>query len=243
MKASSVVGGRRPVLEAVRAGRAVEVRVAREARRTPALREVLAAASRAGVRVVAVGRAELDATGVDHHGVAAEVRRPRDLGERDLSSLEFGTDDLVVLLDGIEDPQNLGAAARVAEAAGAAILVTRLRRAAPLSQAAVRASAGALIHLPHARVANIPRALERLKSVGFTVIGLSERAARDVYAEPCPPGRVALVVGAEGRGLSRLVRERCDLLVSVPMRGRVGSLNAASALAAVLFAYVVPARK
>ncbi|HLB62707.1 MAG TPA: TrmH family RNA methyltransferase, partial [Actinomycetota bacterium] len=181
MTAPSLVAGRRSVLEAIRAGRAIEVRVAEGARRTPALREVLAAASRAGVRVETVSRDELDATGTDHHGVVAEVRASRDLGERELSSWDFGRSDLVVVLDGIEDPQNLGAAARVAEAAGTAMLVTRLRRAAPVTPVAVRASAGALLHLPHARVANIPRALDRLKDAGFSVVGLSERAGPDMY--------------------------------------------------------------
>ena len=146
------------------------------------------------------------------------------------------------MLDGITDPQNLGAAARSAEGAGGAMLVTRTRRAADVTPAAVRASAGALLHLPHARVANIARALERLQSAGFWIVGLEERADATVYDEPCPPGKVAVVLGSEGEGLTRLVRERCDALVSLPMRGQVGSLNAAASLAAVLYAFVVPSR-
>jgi 23S rRNA (guanosine2251-2'-O)-methyltransferase len=89
-------------------------------------------------------------------------------------------------------------------------------------------------------VANVGRALARLQEVGFTVVGLDERAPRTIYEEPCPPGRIALVVGSEGAGMSRLTRDRCDLLVSLPLHGRVGSLNASAALAAVLFAWVVP---
>jgi 23S rRNA (guanosine2251-2'-O)-methyltransferase len=164
------------------------------------------------------------------------------LSERDLEHRDWDADAIVVVLDGIEDPQNLGAAARAAEAAGAAALVTRTRRAAPVTDAAVRASAGALVHLPHARVANIARAIERLQAAGFTVVGLDGDAGRSIYDEPPPEGRVAIAVGSEGSGLSRLVRERCDLLVSLPMRGRVGSLNAASSLAAALYAYVMPGR-
>jgi 23S rRNA (guanosine2251-2'-O)-methyltransferase len=106
----------------------------------------------------------------------------------------------------------------------------------------VRASAGALLHLPHARVANIGRALERLKDLGFTVIGLDGDAPGTIYDEPCPTGRLALVLGSEGEGMARLTRERCDVLVSIPMRGRVDSLNASASLAAALFAYVLPAR-
>lgn len=229
-------------MEAIRAGLASQVLVARGARTTPGLVDVLEAAEAAGVPVVEVERAELDAMGPEHHGAAARVRLPQPLGERDLAERAFGDDDLVVVLDGIEDPQNLGASARSAEAAGASVLVTRIRRAADVTPAAIRASAGALLHLPHARVANIARALERLKDAGFTVVGLDEGAPTPVYDATGLEGRVAVVVGSEGEGLSRLTREACDVLVSLPMRGRVGSLNAASSLAALLYAAVVPTR-
>jgi 23S rRNA (guanosine2251-2'-O)-methyltransferase len=239
---AAVVTGRRSVLEAVRAGLATRVLVARDARATPGLRELMEAAEAAGVPVAEVERAELDAIGPDHHGAAAWVRPPETFGERELAERAFGHDDLVVVLDGIEDPQNLGAAARSAEAAGAAVLVTRVRRAADVTPAAIRASAGALLHLPHARVANIARALARLKDAGFTVVGLDERAPTTVYDAPPLEGRIAVVVGSEGAGLARLTREGCDVLVSLPMRGRVGSLNASASLAALLYAAVVPSR-
>jgi 23S rRNA (guanosine2251-2'-O)-methyltransferase len=246
------VSGRRAVAEALRAGAAVEVLIARGARRTQGLTSVLAAAASAGVRVREVAREELDAIADDHRGVVARreggptrtLSRPgaASLGERDLDTFPFARDAVAVVLDGIEDPQNLGAAARSAEAAGAAILVTRVRRAAPITVAAVRASAGALEHLPHARVANVARAIGRLQGVGFVVVGLDHVAELTVYDEPCPSGRVALVLGSEATGLSRLVKDRCDVLVGVPLLGRVQSLNAAAALAAVLYAYVVPTR-
>jgi 23S rRNA (guanosine2251-2'-O)-methyltransferase len=137
----------------------------------------------------------------------------------------------------------LRAAARCAEASGASVLITRTRRAADVTPAAVRASAGALLHLPLARVANIPRALDRLQDAGFTVVGLDGDAEESIFDAPCPEGRVALVVGSEGDGMSRLVRERCDVLVALPMRGRVGSLNASASLAAVLYGYVLPSRR
>jgi 23S rRNA (guanosine2251-2'-O)-methyltransferase len=172
-----------------------------------------------------------------------DAQRPPELGERDLGTFPFAEEALVVVLDGITDPQNFGAAARSAEAAGAAVLVTRTRRAADVTPAAVRASAGALLHLPLARVANIPRALKRLQDVDFTVVGLDGDAGASIFDEPCQEGRVALVVGSEGEGMSRLVRERCDVLVALPMRGRVGSLNASASLAAALYGYVLPARR
>jgi 23S rRNA (guanosine2251-2'-O)-methyltransferase len=239
------VSGRRAVAEAVRSGRAVEVWVVSSPKVTQGLRAVFDAASDAGVPVRTVPRAKLDGVAIEHQGVVAALgaRAPSTLSERDIVGHPFGEDALVVVLDGITDPQNLGAAARSAEAAGAAMLVTRTRRAADVTPAAVRASAGALLHLPHARVANLARAIGRLHDEGFWVVGLDERADVSVYDEACPPGRVAIVVGSEGAGMTRLTRERCDVLVSLPMRGRVGSLNAAASLAALLYAYVLPARR
>ena len=240
---SHVVGGRRAVLEAIRAGAAREVLIARGSRSTPGLRDVLAAAAEAGTTIREVERDELDRLAPDHRGVAAHVRVPATIGERELAAWPFAEDALVVVLDGITDPQNLGAAARSAEAAGASMLVTRTRRAADVTPAAVRASAGALLHLSHARVTNIPRVLERLQGAGFTVVGLSEHAGRTVYEETCPVGRVAIVLGDEGEGLARLTREACDLLVRLPILGRVGSLNASASLAAALYAFALPARR
>ena len=240
---SRVVAGRRAALEAVRSGSATEVLVAQGSKDTQALRDLRVAADEGGVELREVPRTELDRLASDHHGVAALVRAPRELSERELAAWPFDEDALVVVLDGVTDPQNLGAAARSAESAGAAMLVTRVRRAAAVTPAAVRASAGALLHLPHARVANVTRAIGRLQEVGFFVVGLDGSAPTTVYDEPCPAGRVALVLGGEGEGLSRLVRGSCDLLVSLPMRGRVTSLNASASLAAALYAYVVPTRR
>ena len=234
------------MLEAVRSGDASEVLIATGARQSPAMRDVVDAARAAHLRVREVDRGHLDRLATDHRGVIARLgampARPP-LGERDLSTFPWAKDAIVVILDGVEDPQNLGAAARSVEASGCAMLVTRTHRAAPVTAAAVRASAGALLHLPQARVANLARAIDRLQDAGFTVVGLDESASGSIYETPCPDGRVALVLGSEGTGMSRLVRERCDLLVSLPMRGKVASLNAAASLAAVLYAYIVPARR
>lgn len=226
--------------EAVRAGRAREILVAED--RRAALLPLLEEADRARIPVRSAPRPALDSLAKNHQGVVATVADGPEISERGLAGWGFAEDAVVVVLDGITDPQNFGAAARSAEAAGAAMLVSRLRRAAGVTPAAIRASGGALLHLPHARVANIPRALGRLKDAGFTVVGLDEAATTSVFEEACPPGRVALVLGSEGKGMARLTREACDLLVSLPMRGRVGSLNASAALAAALFAYVVRSR-
>jgi 23S rRNA (guanosine2251-2'-O)-methyltransferase len=227
--------------------------VAPSSKVTQSMRELLEAAEAAGVSITQTPRARLDSLASGHQGVVARLRplggaeatikgTGSGLSERDLAEFPFGDDAVVVVLDGITDPQNLGAAARSAEAAGAAVLVTRTKRAADATPAAVRASAGALLHLPHARVVNIARTLARLKDTGFWVIGLDGDATTTVYDDACPSGRVAIVVGSEGEGMSRLVRERCDLLVRLPMAGRVGSLNASASLAAVLYSYVLPSR-
>jgi 23S rRNA (guanosine2251-2'-O)-methyltransferase len=240
-----VIAGRRAVAEALRAGAVERVAVAHGARKTPGLRAVLEAAETAGVPVEDVERGALDVWASDHQGVVAFATTPRrqGFGERDLTTFAFPDDPVVVVLDGIEDPQNLGAAVRAAEAAGASMVVSRTRRSAAVTEAAVRASSGALLHLPHARVANIPRALDRLRDRGFTVIGLDGAAGTSVFDAPAPDGPLALVLGSEGRGMSRLAKERCDGLVALPMRGRVGSLNAAAALAAVLWSYVLPRKE
>ena len=242
----AAVGGRRAVVEAIRAGRVRDILVAPGVRETQGLRAVMDAAAGAGIDMREADRTELDRLASDHQGVVARLRddaRPRELGERDLGTFAFDDDAFVVVLDGITDPQNFGAAARCAEASGASVLVTRTRRAADVTPAAIRASAGALLHLPLARVANIPRALDRLQDAGFTVVGLDGDAQASIFDAPCPEGRVALVVGSEGEGMSRLVRERCDVVVALPMRGRVGSLNASASLAAALYGYVLPSRR
>jgi 23S rRNA (guanosine2251-2'-O)-methyltransferase len=242
----AAVGGRRAVVEAIRAGRVRDILVAPGVRETQGLRAVIDAAAGAGLDMREADRTELDRLATDHQGVVARLRddaRPAELGERDLGTFAFEDDAFVVVLDGITDPQNFGAAARCAEAAGASVLVTRTRRAADVTPAAVRASAGALLHLPLARVANIPRALDRLQDAGFTVVGLDGDAEESIFDASCPEGRVALVVGSEGDGMSRLVRERCDVVVALPMRGRVGSLNASASLAAALYGYVLPSRR
>ncbi len=255
----SVVGGRRAVTEAIRAGKAMEVLVVSSPKVTQGMQGLLDAARDADVPIKVSPRARLDALAANHQGVVARLRTseppvrpspthptdalPGTLSERDLAEMAYADDAIVVVLDGITDPQNLGAAARSAEASGAALLVTRTKRAADVTAVAVRASAGALLHLSHARVANIPRALERLQDAGFWVVGLDGESPTSIADDPCPTGKIAIVIGSEGTGMARLVRERCDALVSLPMRGKVGSLNASASLAAVLYAWVLPSRE
>jgi 23S rRNA (guanosine2251-2'-O)-methyltransferase len=240
---SFIVGGRRAVAEAVRSGRTHRLLVATGPRETEGLRSVMDAARRAGLIPETVSLEEIERFGLaDHQGVIAFVEPPRELDDRAFAATTFDPDALVVVLDGIVDPQNFGACARSAEAAGAAMTVIRKRRSAPLSAGAVRASAGALLHVPVARVANLSRALESLKERGFFAVGLDHRAPSNIHDVPVPPRPLALVVGSEEGGISRLVRERCDQVVSIPMAGRTASLNASAALAVGLFGFALRPR-
>jgi 23S rRNA (guanosine2251-2'-O)-methyltransferase len=239
-----VVVGRRPALEAVRAGVAQEILVAGDVRSTPGLREVAEAAGRAGIPVRTEPSETIErlAGETRHQGVVARVHAPFELSEADVRSRPWSPDAVVVVLDGVTDPGNVGAVARTAEAAGAEALILRRRRGAGMSAAAVKASAGALLHLPVASVPNLARALATLKDAGFWVVGLDEAAPAPLGEAARPEGHVALVLGSEGEGLSRLVRSSCDELLHIPMRGRVGSLNVSVAAGVALFAYALPGK-
>ncbi len=224
--------GVKPVIEALRAGRVTALAVS--VRRRRGLTELLELADRGRVRLRRVDPAELDrlAGGAAHQGVVATVRAPDACAVSDLVAVR--TPALILVLDGIEDPRNLGAIARTVDAAGGSGLVVRERRAAPITGAAVKASAGALVHVPLAPVVNLARALEELKAAGVWTIGLEADADHSLYdLDLRLPS--AFVIGGEGRGLHRLVRERCDWRAALPMRGRVASLNASVAAAVALF--------
>jgi len=230
------IEGRHPVREALAGGRAIrKVLVARSARTS--LQEIVALALGRHVPVQEVDPRWLDriARSRTHQGVIAlaAVRPAADVADLLARAQARGEAPLLVLLDGIQDPQNTGAIIRVAEAAGAHGVVIPARRAAGLSAAVARASAGAVEHLPVAQVTNLARTIAELKRQGIWVAG-ADPAGADLYAtELAPP--LAVVIGGEGRGLSRLVREACDYLVRIPMAGHIASLNAATAAGIVLF--------
>ena len=237
--------GRRPAMEAIRSGSARELLVSAAARETAELRRLLDAAARRHVPIVRVTDEVIDriASGVRHQRVAVRVAMPAIMDERSLETMRWDADAVVLVLDGVTDPQNVGAAARTAEAAGASALIVRRHRGAPNSFAALKSSAGALFHLPVARVTNITRTLKMLKGAGFWVAGLDAAGARTIHESERPPGPLALVVGSEGSGLSRLVRESCDELVAIPLTGKAESLNVAVAAGVGLFTYANKRRK
>jgi 23S rRNA (guanosine2251-2'-O)-methyltransferase len=228
-----LIYGINPVLEALRAGRVTSIRLSPRAedRVSSAVRR----AEEQGIQVRRVQATELDreTRGAAHQGVVADVRDRASLSVEDLIVQAAGP-SLIVVLDGIEDPHNVGAILRTVDAAGADGVVRQSRHAAALGGAAAKASAGAVSHVKIADVVNIARAVGVLKNAGVWTVGLAgdapTRYDRIDYSLP-----TALVVGAEGLGLRRLVRERCDWLVSIPMRGHVQSLNASVAAGIVLF--------
>lgn len=228
-----VIYGINPVLEAIKAGRAREILVAQRA--DDRLQRLLDEAARHRVRVRYVTRDELDhaARGGVHQGVIAEVERLTEATLEDLADTSNGA-PLIVVLDEVEDPQNVGAILRTVDAAGGSGVVRQTRRAAPLDGAAAKASAGAVNHVRIADVVNIARSLEALKQAGVWTVGL-DAGAKMAYYEWDLTLPTALVVGAEGHGLRRLVRERCDQVVGIPMLGHVGSLNVSVAAAIVLY--------
>lgn len=204
--------------------------------RSAAVDEVRARAVVAGVPVREIGARELGGV-APGATIAARCSAFRYRDEVDLPAADSQLPGLVIVLDGIQDPQNLGAIVRTAEAAGAAALCIPARRAAQVTPAVVRASAGATEHLPVYRVTNITRTLDRLKSLGYWTVGLSADATMRWDGLDYQQA-VALVVGAEGQGLRRLVAASCDHLVALWMGGRVQSLNASAAFAAVVYEVV-----
>ncbi len=229
-----VIYGLNPVLEALRAGRVAVVRVSASASRDR-MREVRDLARASGVPVHDVSAADLDraARGGVHQGVAADLIQAPAYSIDDLVA-DAAAAPLLVVLDGIEDPHNVGAILRTADAAGVDGVIRQSRHAARLDGAAAKASAGAIAYVRVADVVNIARAVEDLKAAGVWTVGLAGDAPEpyDAIDLTVP---TAIVLGAEGSGLRRLVRERCDRLASIPMGGRVASLNVSAAAAVVLF--------
>jgi len=228
-----IVYGINPVIEALRAGRVREVRVGeRDAAR---LRDVLKVAEREHVSIRRVSAGDLDraAKGGVHQGVIAELLPANRYALADLITAP-NQPPLIVVLDGVEDPHNVGAILRTVDAAGGSGVVRQTRHAASLDGAAAKASAGAVSHVRIVEVVNVARALEELKEAGIWTVGLAGDSPKR-YDEMDLTLPIALVVGSEGSGLRRLVRERCDWLVSIPMRGHVESLNVSVATGVALF--------
>lgn len=225
-----------PVLEALRAGaRRIDRIIIAEGARDARLREVLEAARAARVPVRRDARVALDRLthNANHQGVIAVTSAATYSDAEDLLD-EIAPSTIFILLDGVEDPHNLGAIVRTAECGGASAVIVPERRAAHITEAVAKTSAGAIEHLPVARVTNLASFIEELKKHNVWVVGV-EGSAEMAYTEFNYSGAIAMVFGGEAHGLHRLVRERCDAVVSIPMHGKVTSLNVSVAVGVVLF--------
>jgi 23S rRNA (guanosine2251-2'-O)-methyltransferase len=236
----NILYGINTVTEALKArGRNFEwVGVAKE-RKDIRLRRVIDECRKIGVPVRVLTREELDeiAGNAAHQGLVASTSAKQYSDLEDIVASRRGEFSLVVVLDGVEDPHNLGAILRTADAAGADGVVIPERRSAAVTAAVAKVSAGASEHLPVAKVTNISRALEELKEKGLWVVGLDERGPQ-TYDAVDYKMHCAVVLGAEGKGLHDLVRRHCDFLVSIPMMGKVPSLNVSVAGGIVLYEVV-----
>ena len=236
--ADGIIEGRNAVIEALRAGTAVDKVYIAKGETDATLGHIAAAARGKGIVVVEADRRKLDAMSVthSHQGViaVAAVREYASVSDILQSARDKGEAPLVVVCDELSDPHNLGAVIRTAEAAGAHGVIIPKRRSAGLTAIVAKTSAGAVSYLPVARVANLTALLRELKEEGLWVFGTAADGSTSLYQADLK-GPAAIVIGSEGNGMSRLVREQCDFLVSIPMRGQVNSLNASAAAAVVLY--------
>lgn len=236
-----ILYGRQPVRETLRARRRQVFRLllAEGVRPAGVVGQILSLAEAASIPVQTMNRRELDKLGgeVNHQGLAAEVSGYPyvELAEPMRLARESQASPFLLLLDHVQDPQNLGSLLRTAEAAGVHGVIIPGRRAAGVTPAAVRASAGAAEHVRVALVANLVQAMRQLKAEGVWIAGLEAAPDAQLYTKAALSGPLGLVIGSEGQGLARLVRETCDFLIRLPMLGRVESLNAGVAGAIALY--------
>jgi len=234
----SVLAGIHAVRHALETGNPVSEIIIEKGRAHPRINELIHLAKKQGIRVLFQPRQALErlSEGVPHQGVVAKVQSGKRLRFEDwLEGLDTGGDALVLLLDGVTDPRNLGACIRTAEAAGCNGVVIPKDHAADAGSPVVAKSAcGALARLPVLTVTNLVRAMKQLQDRGLWLAGLAGEAKTPIYQAGLDGG-IGLVMGAEGKGLRRLVRERCDQLLSIPMPGHIESLNVSVAAGVALF--------
>lgn len=236
---SDYLYGRHAILEALRANQPIdEILVAMGVHARGALTELLALAKTANVPVRGVSREELDRLARHHQGVVARIGEFKyaDIEEMLAATQERDEPALLLMLDAVQDPQNFGTLLRTAEAVGVHGVIIAERRAVGVTAAVVKASAGAVHHLKIARVTNLARTIDKLKRANIWVMGIENVPEAKIFARMDFKLPLAFVLGSEGEGLSRLVREKCDFLTRVPMWGKVSSLNVATAGSIVLYA-------
>ena len=237
-EADGVIEGRNAVIEALRAGTAIDKIYLQKGETDKTLGHIASKARSAGAVVVEADKRKLDAMSRTHahQGVIALAAVREYAGVEDIlrAAEERGEPPLIVVCDEISDPHNLGAIIRTAECAGAHGVIIPKRRSAGLTAIVAKTSAGAVSYLPVARVPNLTAVLKQLKEEGLWVFGADAAGGTRLYDADLK-GPAAIVIGSEGDGMGRLVREQCDFLVSIPMKGQLNSLNASAAAAVVLY--------
>ena len=237
-EADGVIEGRNAVIEALRAGTAIDKIYLQKGETDKTLGHIASKARSAGAVVVEADRRKLDAMSRTHahQGVIALCAVREYAGVEDILRLaeDRGEAPLLVICDELSDPHNLGAVIRTAECAGAHGVIIPKRRSAGLTAVVAKTSAGAVAHVPVARVPNLPALLKELKDRGVWVFGTAADGTTALYDADLK-GPAAIVIGSEGGGMGRLVAESCDFLVSIPMRGKLNSLNASAAAAILLY--------
>ena len=235
MGKENIIVGRNPVTEALRSGREIDkLMVSSE---EGSMKKILALAKERRIPVMKVEKSAIDriAEGKAHQGVAAYVSAYAYAELEDIFRIaeERGEDPFIIILDNLEDPHNLGAIMRTAECAGAHGIIIPKRRACGLTDVVAKASAGAIEYTPCVKVTNIAQAIEELKERGIWVAAC-DMGGQEYYKADLK-GKLAVVIGSEGSGISRLVKEKCDFVVSMPMVGRITSLNASNAAAVIIY--------
>ena len=237
-EADGIIEGRNAVIEALRAGTTMDKIYLAKGETDKTLGHIASKARAAGIVVVEADRRKLDGKSRTHahQGVIALAAMREYVTVQSLldTAEEKGEAPLLVVCDEISDPHNLGAILRTAECAGAHGVIIPKRRSAGLTAIVGKTSAGAVSYMPVARVSNLPATLEELKKKGIWVYGTAAEGATSLY-EADLKGPAAIVIGSEGSGMGRLVREKCDFLVSIPMKGHISSLNASAAAAILLY--------
>ncbi len=233
-----IICGRNPVSEAIRSSRTIDRILVASGSRSGAVVGILAKAKKKNIPIKEVDSKKLDylTGGANHQGIAAYAAVKDYASVDDILELaeQRGEKPFIIILDEIEDPHNLGAIIRTAECTGAHGVIIPKRRSATLSYAVGKASAGAVEYVPVARVTNISNTIEQLKKLGVWVYGADMNGVD--YTECDFGSATALVIGNEGKGISRLVREKCDEIVSLPMKGKISSLNASVAAGVLMYA-------
>ena len=237
-EADGIIEGRNAVIEALRAGETIDKIYLQKGETDKTLGHIASKARAAGVVVVEADRRKLDAMSRthSHQGVIAlaAVREYATVDDILNAAREKGEPPLIVVCDELSDPHNLGAVIRTADAAGAHGVIIPKRRSAGLTAVVAKTSAGAVAHVPVVRVANLPSLLKELKEEGVWVFGTAMNGSTPLYQADLK-GPAAIVIGSEGEGMGRLVTENCDFTVSIPMFGKINSLNASAAAAVLLY--------